>query len=195
MSERGDEHELREAFTRLERDLPRVAPPEDLFGAIRAQIASDGAPAARPSRRARWRRPRLVVALAGATMAAAAALTAVVVLDTDDGATTVTAPLVAHRDAGVSGRVELRAPASDHGRIGLEVRDLERAPAGFHYTVWVLRAGSQQMTPVGSFTALGTELDLPLPGPARYAALDISLQRNEAPPAHSGVSIAGATFG
>jgi anti-sigma-K factor RskA len=194
MSERSDEHALRESFARLEGDLPRVAPREDLFGAIRAQIEPAAMPAAPRSRPARWRRPRLVVALAGATVAAAAALTAVVVLDTDDGATTVTAALVAHREAGVSGRVELRSPDSDHGRVGLEVRDLERAPAGFHYTVWVLRVDSEQMTPIGSFTVPGGELDLPLPGPARYAALDISLQRNEAPPAHSGVSVAGATF-
>lgn len=192
MSERLDDREQQELLTRLERELPRVTPPESLFGEVRAQIAPEAVPVVPSSSRPARRRTRLVALLAGATLAATA-LT-VVLLDTGDSPDTIRAALVGHRGDGVHGEVALLASASDRGRVGLEIRDLPPAPSGHHYTVWVLRTGSEQMTPVGSFST-ASELELPLPGPASYAALDISLQRDDAPPTHSGISVAGASFG
>lgn len=52
------------------------------------------------------------------------------------------------------------------------------------------------MTPVASIVSgEDARIELPLPGPGRYTALDISLQRNDASPVNSGTSVAGATFG
>jgi hypothetical protein len=38
------------------------------------------------------------------------------------------------------------------------------------------------------------KLVLPLPAPGTYAAMDISIQPNDGPAAHSQISLAGATF-
>jgi hypothetical protein len=60
----------------------------------------------------------------------------------------------------------------------------------------VLRDGVREMTPVASIVSgEDARIDLPLPAPGRYTALDISLQRNDASPVNSGTSVAGATFG
>jgi len=52
------------------------------------------------------------------------------------------------------------------------------------------------MTSVGSFTPSSPDVDLtlPLPAPANYAAVDISVEPNGGPPTHSGTSLAGAKF-
>jgi hypothetical protein len=51
------------------------------------------------------------------------------------------------------------------------------------------------MTPVASIVSgEDSRIELPLPGPGRYTALDISLQRNDASPVHSGTSIASAAL-
>ena len=42
---------------------------------------------------------------------------------------------------------------------------------------------------------INVELDLPLPGPGNDAAVDISVEEDEGPPAHSDTSLAGGTFG
>jgi hypothetical protein len=62
--------------------------------------------------------------------------------------------------------------------------------------VWVLRSGSKQMTAIGSFSpaAHSITLLLPLPAPGAYAALDISVQTDDGPPQHSGVSVGSAHF-
>ena len=52
------------------------------------------------------------------------------------------------------------------------------------------------MTAVGSFTPASrrVKLRLPLPAPGAYDAVDISIQVNGGPAAHSSVSLAGGTF-
>ena len=52
------------------------------------------------------------------------------------------------------------------------------------------------MTAVGSFTpaSRNVKLKLPLPEPGDYAAVDISVQENGGPAAHSSVSLAGGAF-
>ena len=53
------------------------------------------------------------------------------------------------------------------------------------------------MEAVGSFTPDGERmrLDLPLPGPGDYQAIDISIEPDGGPPEHSSVSLAGGRFG
>ena len=53
-----------------------------------------------------------------------------------------------------------------------------------------------EMEAVGAFTPTSgdVELDLPLPGPGDYAAVDVSVEEDGGPPAHSDTSLAGGTF-
>jgi hypothetical protein len=105
------------------------------------------------------------------------------------------ATLVAHGRSGAHGRVEVFDPATASGRLVVSLKGLGRAPAGEHYTVWVRRAGTAQMMPVASLAEGSDErLDLPLPSPGRYDAVDISLQRDAAPPVRSSRSVASATL-
>ena len=190
---------LDETVRRLERGLPRVAPPADLLDGVLARI-EDEAPA--PARRAPRRSladllPRWRPAALGLTAAAAVALVLTLVLPGGGlGSPDARAAVVAHRGSGVQGEADLFRTGSARGEVVVRFRNLPAAPAGHHYTVWVLRQGSHEMTPVGSFTPSGrtVRLVLPLPGPGRYAALDVSLQGNDAPPANSGLSVAGASF-
>ena len=79
--------------------------------------------------------------------------------------------------------------------------DLEHVPAppsGHHYEVWVLRReGGGAMEAVGSFTPEGDEakLELPLPGPGDYQAVDVSVEPDGGPAEHSSVSLASGSFG
>ncbi len=108
---------------------------------------------------------------------------------------TASAALVAHGASGAHGRVDLYDPSTANGRVVVHLKGLGIAPAGDHYTIWVLRDGVREMTPVASIVSgEDANIDLPLPGPGRYTALDISLQRNDASAVHSGTSVAGASF-
>jgi hypothetical protein len=62
----------------------------------------------------------------------------------------------------------------------------------------VLRTeGGGAMEAVGSFTPDGDRatLELPLPGPGDYKAVDVSVEPDGGPAEHSAVSLAGGTFG
>jgi anti-sigma-K factor RskA len=78
----------------------------------------------------------------------------------------------------------------------VSLKDVPDPPKGHHYEVWVLEKGSTEMTSVGSFTPSSRDVDLtlPLPAPADYAAVDISVEPNGGAPAHSGTSLAAAKF-
>jgi hypothetical protein len=103
--------------------------------------------------------------------------------------------LVGHGSSGVHGSVDVFDPSGSDGRVVVHLRGLAVAPAGHHYTVWVLREGVPEMTPVASLVSgEDSRIELPLPGPGRYTALDISLQENDAAPAHSSVSVATAVL-
>ena len=56
--------------------------------------------------------------------------------------------------------------------------------------------GGGEMESVGAFTPTSNdvELDLPLPGPGDYAAVDVSVEEDGGPPVHSDTSLAGGTF-
>jgi anti-sigma-K factor RskA len=107
---------------------------------------------------------------------------------------TVSAP----SDPGVRGEALLYAPDSAAGQLVLELTGLAEAPSGHHYEVWVLRsAGGGEMEAVGSFSAPesgSVRLELPLPGPGAYRAVDISLEDDGGSPEHSGTSVAGGSF-
>ena len=78
----------------------------------------------------------------------------------------------------------------------MELRNVPRPRPGTHYEVWVLPEGSNQMTAIGSFTPSGTavEIVLPLPSPARYQAIDISIQDNNGSPARSTRTLGSGLF-
>jgi hypothetical protein len=195
-SERFD-LDVEQAFARMQRELPRVTPPIDLFDQIVAslptaadEIADAPAPAVRP--RWRFRRPSFAIP-AGVALAALVLALVIAVTVSGGPAPTASGALVAHGTSGVHGSVDLYDPSSDDGRVVVHLKGLAVAPAGDHYTIWVLREGIREMTPVASVVSgEDSRLELPLPGPGHYTALDISLQKNDAPPLHSTVSVASA---
>ena len=177
--------------------LPRVAPPADLWNRISEEVRQPEA-AVIPFRR---RRPAVVrLAAAGAAVAAVAAAVAAVVFLARPGANAspvAVAAIVAHEPGtSVTGTARLYGTTQPDGRLRLSLRSIPAPPSGHHYEVWVLGRGQTNMTAVGSFTPSGRSvtLDLPLPAPGHYAAVDISVQKDGGPPEHSSVSLAGGTF-
>ena len=67
-------------------------------------------------------------------------------------------------------------------------------PVDHFYEVWVLRAGTDVMVSVGTFTPESSDvhLELSLPAPGAYAAVDISVEDSGGPQEHSGTSLAEA---
>ena len=129
---------------------------------------------------------------------AAVALIAVVAFGGDGlGPADARAAIAGKSDPAVTGEAVLYGSTADGGTVHVSLRDVPAAPSGHHYEVWVLRrdAGGE-MEAVGSFTPTSddVELDLPLPGPGDYAAVDVSVEENGGPPAHSDTSLAGGTF-
>lgn len=188
------EREL-QTLASLERVLPRVAPPSDLFDRILTEIRPEATviPLHRTARR------RVAVPVAAALAAVAAvALIAVVAFGGDGlGPADARAAIAGKSDPTVRGEAVLYGSTADGGTVHISLRDVPAAPSGHHYEVWVLRrdAGGE-MEAVGSFTPTSddVELDLPLPGPGDYAAVDVSVEENGGPPAHSDTSLAGGTF-
>ena len=167
----------------LEAAMAREAPSAELFDRILADV--------RPAASAR-RRPSWVPRVAAGFAAAAAVAT---FLLTDGRGEPVARAAVAGTPefADVSGSATL-----DGGELALELENVPAPPAGHHYEVWVLRTeGGGEMEAVGAFTPDGerTRLDLPLPGPGDYQAVDISVEPDGGPPEHSSVSLAGGRFG
>ena len=196
MSDERLDQQQDDAFALLAHDLPRVAPPGGLLDRVLAEAAAPPArPLPRPRTRRAWLRPRVALALGGALAVAVLAL--VLALATTGNGGRDARVAVTSADGAVHGTLEVVAADAPAAHVVVRLQGLPPAPAGHHYTAWILAAGSDQMTPIGSFTATGatTELDLPLPGPAAYVAFDVSLQDDAAPPEHSGVSVAGARLG
>lgn len=187
--------------------LPRVAPAAGLGDRIMAAAAAeeaeaptDLAPVIRLDEH-RARRRVVLSSLAAAACAAAVAV-GVTLAVTGDGSSDMPGPLTASTQVvgaagdGVSGTASLYAADSAGGMVQVALDSVPPPPAGHHYEVWVLEKGSTEMTSVGSFTPSSGDvtLNLPLPAPADYAAVDISVEPNGGPPAHSGTSLAGAKF-
>lgn len=198
MSAPLDPHDEERTLAALGRALPRVAPSDDLFERILAATAPETAAPVVALRRP-LRRPPLGVTFASAALAAAAAVAITIGVRSGAGLGTpaATAAVATHlSSAHVRGRADLYRPNAPNGVLRLHLQDVPSPPPGAHYEVWVLPRGSTQMTAVGSFTPAKptVTLSLPLPAAGTYAAVDISVQRNDGPAAHSQVSLAGATF-
>ncbi|MCY7303750.1 MAG: anti-sigma factor [Thermoleophilia bacterium] len=179
----------------LEESLPRVLPPADMFDRILAEIRPEATVVPLRPRAHR----RVIVPVAGALAAVAAVvLIAVVALGVDDlGSPDARAAISGKSDPAVTGEAKLFGANADGGTVRVSLRDVPPAPSGHHYEVWVLRrdAGGE-MEAVGSFTPTSSNvtLDLTLPGPGDYAAVDVSIEENGGPPIHSDTSLAGGTF-
>ena len=181
----------------LGRALPRISPPEDMFTRIVA--ATEHEPQATVDERSRYALPRFGLTLAAAALAAAAAVAITLGVRSGNGLGTaaVSAPIATHlASAHVAGQAALYRPATPNGVLRLRLRNVPGPPRGAHYEVWVLRRGSAEMTAVGSFTPAKptVTLSLPLPTAGDYTAVDISIQKNDGPPEHSKISLAGASF-
>jgi hypothetical protein len=192
----GDAGEER-TLSALGRALPRVSPPEDMFTRIVA--ATEREPGSIVDLPSRLARPRFGLTLAAAALAAAAAVAITIGVRSGNGLgrPAASAPIAAHlASAHVEGQAALYQPTTPNGILRLRLRDVPGPPRGAHYEVWVLRRGSTEMTAVGSFTPAKptVTLSLPLPTAGDYTAVDISIQRNDGPPEHSSVSLAGASF-
>jgi len=184
----------------LGRALPRTPAPAGLGDRI-ALAAADGpaAPMAEVIPIGSRRRRTVLTSLAAAACAAALAVGATVwVMGGSDspGPLTASTAVVAEAGGGVTGTAELYAADAPGGTLQVSLAGVPAPPAGHHYEVWVLAKGSDEMIAVGSFTPASRDMDLtlPLPAPGDYAAVDISVEPNDGPPAHSGTSLAGATF-
>lgn len=183
----------------LEAGVARTLPPDDLLDRILAEI-EPGQPAVAPAREpavrpVRWW-PRL--ALGGAAAAAMAVLAVVLLVDAGGGPDAQTTVAGSGDFAGVSGEARLYSPSEAAGVLELDLDGLPVPPSGHHYEVWVLRAeGGGAMEAVGSFTPEhdDTRLELPLPGPGSFRAVDVSLEPDGGSPEHSGVSVGGGEFG
>jgi len=194
-----DQRTQDEAFAELEQALPRVAPPPALLQQIVDEIRDQDTATLPPEkpravRWSRWRWRFVVPALAGL----AVALVAIIVIVSGSSGEQSDLQVAVTSDGGaVGGSLELFDPQQADAHVVVALTGLAPAPAGYHYTAWILDQATDEMTPIGSFDSTGstTELRLPLPGPGEYVAFDISLQADAAPPAHSGTSVAGARLG
>lgn len=191
----------RDTLRALGRALPRVAPPADLGDRISAAAAGEPRAQVIPIQQARsWRRRTVVASLAAAACAAALAVgvtLSVTGTSGPDAPLTASAAVVAVQGTdSVTGTASLYGADAPGGQVQVALRDVPAPPADHHYEVWVLEKGSDEMTSVGSFTPTSSDVDLtlPLPNPADYAAVDISVEPNGGPPAHSGTSLAAGKF-
>ena len=185
--------------------LPRSTPRDGLRDAILAAAAETPQDATAPAPMAeviplRPKRRAVFTTFAAAACAAVIAVGITVAFTsgggTDSVPATATASVAAKSSPGVGGTAALYSPGTAGGTLRVALTNVPKAPSGHHYEVWVLPKDSDTMTAVGSFTPASSDvtLDLPLPAPGNYAAMDISVQANDGPPAHSGTSLAGARF-
>ena len=199
MSDRLDSPDEDATLDALARALPRVAPRPDLLDRILAATAEGAGAPAKTTRRLRRPRRGLLPILAAAALgaAAAAAITSSIESGPSLGAAAASAAVAGQlRSSLVSGRAELYRPESSGGELRLQLQDVPAPPPHAHYELWLLPRDSKQMTAVASFSPAGGRVALlvPLPAPDRYAALDISIQRDDGPASRSPLSLASGTF-
>ncbi len=184
----------RDTLAGLERALPPVSPPIDMFDRILAEIRPEATviPFRGSARR------RIAVPVAGALAAAAVVLIAIVALGGNRSASPdARAAIAGKSDPAVQGEARLYGEANPGGTVRVSLRAVPPAPSGHHYEVWVLRRNAgNAMEAVGSFTPNShtVQLELPLPGPGDYAAVDISVEENGGSPLHSDTSLASGLF-
>lgn len=185
----------RETLASLQRVLPPVSPPADMFDRILAEIQPQATVIPFRPRSQR----RIVAPAVGAFAAVAAVIVVAIVALGGNGLGTpdARAAIAGKSDPAVTGEAKLFGSEADGGTVQVTLRDVPPAPSGHHYEVWVLRRDQgAQMEAVGSFTptAHTVKLKLPLPGPGDYAAVDVSLEENGGSPAHSDTSLASGLF-
>ncbi len=183
-----------ETIARLERALPRVAPPADLFDRILDEVRAEATVV--PLRPTRARRTRAWIAGGAVAAAAAVALVIGVSLSGDDGLGEPDARAVisSSADPSVTGEADLYASS---GKVVVSLASVPAAPSGHHYEVWVLPKGSDAMVSLGTFDPASTEdvrLELALPGSGDYAAVDVSVEEDAGPSAHSDTSYGSGAF-
>jgi anti-sigma-K factor RskA len=183
----------------LEAGVARTRPPADLFERILGEIEPASVEEEPTPMDARPRRLGWVVA-AGAAAAAAVllAVAANVLWDGGLGEPDARAVVAGTQEfPGVTGEARLYAPGEPGGVLVLDLDALPAPPSGHHYEVWVLREGGEgEMEAVGSFTPTEerAELELQLPGPGDFQAVDVSVEPDGGSAEHSGVSLAGGVF-
>jgi anti-sigma-K factor RskA len=190
----------------LEAGVARERPPADLFDRILAELDAE-VPALRsvPVAEAAVRRrrglrlglPRVALGLAAAS--AVAVVLAVALTGGDGRGSPDARAAVAGTESypGVDGEARLYGTDASGGTLVLDLAGLPAPPPGHHYEVWVLRQGhGGAMEPVGSFSPGGDDasLELRLPGAGTFTAVDVSVEPDGGPAAHSGVSLAGGRF-
>lgn len=197
--------EYRATVATLEAAVVREAAPADLFERILADLEWERTPVAAPAPperapRRSWRE-RLSVPAFGAGFAAAAAVAAlafVVSSSTDLGTSTAQAAVTGTPEfAGVHGDAQLYDADRPDGTLVLTLADVPPLPPGAHYEVWVLReSAGGAMEAVGVFDPSESDvrLELRLPGPGDYQAVDVSVEPDGGSPEHSGRSLAGGKF-
>lgn len=142
--------------------------------------------------------PALAPRAWAATALAAVALLAAGVgigtlVDRDGGAPGTQGPAIALAPlGGAPATASASARMVGPNRMLLQIDDLPPAPAGSYYEAWLLD-GPGRVVPVASFS-VGDDgravVELPLPAAAdRYRYLDVSLQRIDGGPEHSGDSL------
>ena len=178
------------------------APPDDLFDRILEEIepsdvpAEQQVPAAAPTRSRRQWWPR--VAVGGLAIAATAAIAIALLADGSRGTPDARAVVQGTTEfADVSGEARLYSPGDPGGTLVLELDSLPPPPSGHHYEVWVLReqaADDGGCRLVHARSRPRARLELQLPGPGAFSAVDVSVEPDGGSAEHSGVSLAGGTF-
>jgi hypothetical protein len=185
----------RENLAYLERVLPPVSPPSDMFDRILAEVQPEATVIPLRPRSHR----RVVMPIAGALVAAAAVVVIAIlgVGGNGPGRPDARAAITGKSDPAVTGEATLYGAAAAGGTVQVTLRNVPPPPSGRHYEVWVLRRnGGAEMEAVGSFTptAQTVRLRLPLPSAGDYAAVDVSIQRDGGSPLHSSTSLASGAF-
>ena len=181
----------------LKRSLPPVSPRPDLFDEILEHVRPEAK--VLPPRARRSRRRLLTVAVAtGVSAGVAAVVLAAVVALSRGGSVPVDgrAAITGHSDPSVSGEAVLHGSTAAGGTVHIDLRGVPDAPAGRYYEIWIGPRGSARMEAIGALTPASADvtLDLPLPGPADYAQIDVSVERRGGPPARSNTTLASGRF-
>lgn len=192
--------EYRQTVALLEAHVAREAPSHDLFAGILAEIepVAERTPAQASRRSWTWRRALPAFALGVAATAAAFVLA--LAIDSKNGLGTPDAVAAVNGTevfAGVHGEARIYRTDSRGGVLRVELADVPPPREGEHYEVWVLRPSTgDTMEAVGVFNPTSSEvtLELGLPGPGDYVAVDISVEPDAGSPEHSGTSLAGGKF-
>jgi len=183
----GDHSADRALVARLASEMARTPLPAPLYDRTLAAIAA-ARPASAVSLASRRRRPLVVAATFAAAAAAAVVLVVARSRDHQPIARAALAAGPAH------GAAELRAGGG--GTIVVRLDGLKPAPAGHHYELWLLPAGESQMSAVARLTpsAGHVEARFKLPAAGTYAAVDVSLEPDDAPTTQPHQSIMQAAF-